>query len=1152
MEDSTNLARTAWAGWLHLDTAIEPVDDLREIGAEVMEHAFKSSEAAAAFELIAARHPNLLPASASQVTISEGALDTLLDEVGRLVPVEGRFALQRRLLEVIDAGNRTGRFGIPIRRIPIPPIPEPPSPFKHEAFERTVSIRTAIDRFTACLGYEAALAGRETWGRIFLSAMCFGGLLRAEWLLAIEASLSSDPDQQLRWLDLSIALPPTQRPLMLNHGATAAREDTPIRFRRWFPDPLTRLLLRHWSAHGRLAMPQSGRTLATRVMRLIRAYAKAQAFDRHLPSTLGKLAEALETRLHLHIPPFLVAYATDRLPSASLPPQAWQRLVVPPVGLRLEVLGSTHSDAPTPVATNEDDSESSLTEDEALRSTDADDAQKLPPKADDLFRRSEEELWPDQLKTLATLVLRSPPKEIEQRVRHWKFSIQGSLIPSIACLADWVTDWLLQDHKWQRKLRPRTIYQKLNCAGARIVARLGARDPAALGDEDDYIEMVEGVLEDIDNNSVRRRAASALRSFCTYLAKEKRVAAMSDPSIFNMASAKGLSVDANLISVGTFYLALRSLTDGSLPDHSSDPRLNDALCQIATLGFFAGLRRSEAIGLRLSDLEITSKDVYLYVRPNNLRDLKSSNAFRRLPLHRLLPAVRLDELRKWARSEKASAKNPDAPLFPMFAGDFRVLDTSPKLRLITDAIQAAAGDSTLRFHHLRHSFATWMVVKFWLADQRLRLPPIPADLRQAIESGAIERAGRGQRDAWRSALPPWFLHTEHDHARWREALEERHELLGLAPTNRRALNQVSQLLGHGSSDITIASYVHLLDLLFGCTIRRLAPRFSTAQLSALSGLGADSVKRIKSCHRNARSDDGAARLLDAVNAGPLAPNSRRRSTQPQGEVDFLSPSTLVPPEDTYLRLLHGASALALVTAGRESVVAVAARYGISATKLNKAIERLRELPTGFAEYAAGLRNWRPPPPGTRASISVPKRPAEMELGKLTLAVIDKQLANPGFTKPQARTARDRFVKLLNGIVKAWLPGTHLDMHFGAVIPARRWLQFLDNLGLTSGVAIYHLPSTGRHASLPATQAAFWQENLDWASLPKHYSGPTLQSTRLTRKGEYAQAAGSVLIRIELDRMRNGQFLGHSKLPVLSAIRLVLAMCYVFPHQLAVA
>lgn len=1129
---TTNLGRNAWAGWLHLDPAIERFDDLREIGKASMACHYQSAEAADVIQLIARRQPAILPADASQVTLPDGALDELLDEVGRLVPVDRRFALQRRLLEVIDAGNRNERFRIPIRRIPFPPISEPPSPFQHEAFERAVALGPAIDRFTACLGYEETLRERETWGRIFLSAMCFGGLLKAAWLLAIEPALSSDPDEQFRWLDLTLPSPSAAPPPAPTDGKAASPEEQAVRFRRWFPDPLTRLLLKQWNASGRPAMPQSGRTLADRAMRPIRAYAHAQAFERHLPATFSQLAGALETRLHLHVPPFLVAYATDRLPSTSLPPAAWRRLVVPPVGLRLEVLSSPDSVGFTPVA-------------------DADDAPELPTKTKDILRESEEELWPDQLRALASLVLRSPPDQIEQRVRHWKSSNQDSLIPSVACLADWVTDWLLQDHKWQRKLRPKTIYQKLNCAGARVVASLGNRDPAALGDEDDYVELVEGVLEDIDDDSVRRRAASAMRSFCTFLAREKHVAAMSDAGLFNVASANGYSVDANLISVGTFFRALNSLTDDSLPGHSSDPCVNEALCQIATLGFFAGLRRSEAIGLRLCDLEITPGDVYLFVRPNNLRGLKSSNAYRRLPLHVLLPRVRLDALRKWKAGQGASAKSGEAPLFPMFTGDSRVLDTSPKLGLITDAIKAAAGDSTLRFHHLRHSFATWMVVKMWLADQRLTLPPIPVDIREAIESGAIDVALRGQSEAWRSALPAWFLHTEHDHARWREALDERYQLLGLAPTNRRALSQVSQLLGHGSTDITVATYVHLLDLLLGCAIRRLAPRFGRHQLAALSGVDTKTVRRIKLGHRNARSDDSAARLLDAVIAGFVTPNSRRRAKRPQEKVNFRSASNLMPPEDRYLRLLHEAGALALAAEGQLSVVAVAARYGIAATKLDKAIRRLRALPAGFAEYAAGLRNWRPPPQEVRTSISVPKRPGEMELGRRALAAIDKQLAQAGFTKLQARTARDQFVKLLNGVVDAWLPGTHLDMHFAAVVPARRWLQFLDQLGLTSAVVIYHLPFAGRHARRPAAQAASWKKHLGWSCLPEKYSGPAPPNTQGTAKSEYARSAGSVLIRIELNRMKGGRFLGQSKLPVLSAIRLVLAMCYVLPHQLVI-
>lgn len=1129
VEDATKFDRNVWAGWLHLDPKIKRFDDLREVGNAWMAHPYRTPGAAAVFRMISDWHPNLTPADASQVVLPEGALDEMLDEVGRLLPVEDRFALQRRLLEIIDSGNRAGRFRIPIHRIPIPPIPEPPSPFQHEAFERVVAISPAIDRFTACLGFEGTLDDRETWGRIFLSALCFGGMTKAAWLLAIERALTSASDSEFRWLDLTIPSPSASSTSNPADDAVAMPEEPALRFRRWFPDPITRLLLKRWHVSGKLPMPQSGRTLAARAMRLIRAYARAQSFEQHLPTTFSQLASAFETRMQLHAPPFFVAYASERTASTSLPAAAWQRLVSPPASLRLEVLSSPGSPAFTPVA-------------------DAGDGPQPSPDDPETMREREEELWPDQLRTLASLILRSPPGEIEQRVRDWKSSTQESLIPSVACLADWVTGWLLQEHKLQRKLRPKTIYQKLNCAGARVVARLGCRDPAALGDEDDYVDLVEGVLEDIEDESVRRRAASALRSFCTFLAKEKHAPAMSDIGIFNVGSANGYSVDANLISVNTFFLALRSLTDGSLPNHSSDRNVNEALCHIATLGFFGGLRRSEALGLRLCDLEVTPGDVYLSVCPNHLRELKSSNAYRRLPLHVLLPKIRLDTFIAWKREqEKAGARGAD-PLFPMFVSGSRILDTTPRLRLITDAIQAAAGDPTLRFHHLRHSFATWMVVKLWLADQRISPLPIPDDIKLAIESGSIELTMRGQPDAWTCALPRWFLHTEHDHARWREALAERHELLGLAPTNRRALNLVSQLLGHGSTEITLGSYVHLMDFLLGCTIRRMAPRFGTRQLAALSGLTAETVKLLKSRHRHAGSDDAAARLLDAVINVAFPPGSPRPAVKPQPRVDFHSKSNLQPPKDRYLRLIHEAEALAVAAKGDLNVGTIAARFGMPASQLSKAVKKLALLPAGFAIYAAGLSHWRPGLRGEFASISAPSRPSEVEIGKLTLAAIDSQIANPTYTKQQARTARDQFMKLLDGVVEGWIPGTHADMHFGSVKPAQRWLQFLGKLGLAGGVVIYHVPLAHQEPEQRAVQAAAWKKYLNWPSLLQEYSGPALPN----RSGARTREATSVLVRIELDRMPGGRFLGQSKLPALSAIRLVFAMCYVFPHQLVAA
>ena len=775
-----------WGAWEHLAT---PMRGLSHVAPTVtLNYTRLDDRGKALLNAISRRVPEILPKALKSVSLERSKLEELLREIAALVEPDRGFEYQRRLLEVIDHGNRCGQFKIPIPYIPAP-LPAPKrSPFVHENFEALADFGDLLKSFSRSLGTSLSLAPSAWWGRTFLAAMLYGGLLRPEWLLALPEALARKPDPWLRWLDLRLPIRPASSPTAAAPAAqsrvaipesTGATESAFV-LRRWFVDPLTRILLARAPGDITSGACFPGRSSGDKIMRVAREYVRVAAISGTVPPSFAKLADVAKTRLHLNLPPYLAEYLAGNFANTSLPVQSWMRLVRPP-----ERVVSHLPDLP----------KRSLA------------FQVLPAEADAgtasrdvaATEAAEQQTWVEEYRDFVGVVHRGG-KDVRAAVRSWRTTSRGGLLPSIDALAQWVDEWLLKRRGGRPPLSNKTIYQYLRTAGRELVGLLGDTNPTKLLDEDAYIELYESILEGIDSIGERRRAATALRHWHDFLVLRFNVPEIETSTVMVSGGRTPPNVDANIIGTDTFFRALQWLRmEANRKDATGN--LADALCRIAALGFFAGLRRSEAIGLQLKDLR-GSKDVTLTVTPNMLRALKTRNANRNLPLSELMPGVELDQQLAWREHRRAAGAERDDLLFPGYeTSDGKSLRNSHQhLTLITEALQRATHDRSFRFHHLRHSFASWMLLKFWVVEQ----------------SSESDR------------LPLWFLPTEHDRIRFSVAPKERKALLGNAPTNRRGLMQVSRLLGHGSVAITLGSYVHVIDFIAGLAVTRLAPQLDAA------------------------------------------------------------------------------------------------------------------------------------------------------------------------------------------------------------------------------------------------------------------------------------------------------------------------------------
>jgi integrase len=267
----------------------------------------------------------------------------------------------------------------------------------------------------------------------------------------------------------------------------------------------------------------------------------------------------------------------------------------------------------------------------------------------------------------------------------------------------------------------------------------------------------------------------------------------------------GYAISARIISPAEYLCGLAFIGDGTMV--FKDPLQEKRVRAFWILAFRFGLRRAEILGLQVRDVD----NDWVRVRVNSVRSLKTSNAFRLIPLH-VLPNDELDAV----LSLKADRASTDCLFFDEPQPRRKELDDHPVILRINNLLERVTGDTRLHPHNLRHSTATLMPLGVLGSDLGLVGHPYAESwMLDAVSSAqAMDRAVSGQ------------LHRR----------AARGAALGM-------------MMGHGDEATTYEHYVHSLDLLlfFSCCGGRFDPvkagadehryprRSETSQLLAMLG-----------------------------------------------------------------------------------------------------------------------------------------------------------------------------------------------------------------------------------------------------------------------------------------------------------------------------
>lgn len=578
-------------------------------------------------------------------------------------------------------------------------------------------------------------------GQLLFSAVLNGGLLNeGDWLPWIRSVANFDPTQRFPWLELT---PDDER-------------ETFGPQRRWFPDPSTRSLLAHW--HSRPPTKLSiGPDTPDRCL---------VPFIRHARGDIRRAKEDLlrfaEYKWALRLPPLLLEFALGRVSSFPIRENDWRRLLGLAGQPSKAASSSRQKDYFTPLMT------------------------LLPAENAILYGP-----WEDYRQGRIGL-LRAKRASAERLVSL----LEGTSSPGRKLLIEWCAAML----RAKRKRPQRTGYAHYTVRDylSRVVTELFEEDIDSLKlniSVEDVESRLENARSQIHHDEDREKLNTATRSFIRYITarttrkdgvkldesndvflddagSERADLNQEDPDRWGERPVETdpKKVYANLIAPDEYARALASCR--RLPTDADDFVL------ALILGYRAGLRIREILGLRASDFVRRGALLELHVQRHETRELKTFQSRRIIPLDVLLED---DELRfliarlepVWHHSRSGFDPYLLGPLGAKVPKPWPDFETS-----LSKELTRVCGRTAV-FHHLRHSFASYLLATLLLPSS-VAPSDIPSRLRSAISPERQQR------------VKARFLAGER---------------LG-----QSALHAVSQVVGHAGVDMTLGTYVHLLDL----------------------------------------------------------------------------------------------------------------------------------------------------------------------------------------------------------------------------------------------------------------------------------------------------------------------------------------------------
>lgn len=765
--------QSVWAGW-KLTPPIQASTD-GEASRSYQRAREKYKELSSALNQLEARVPGAMEGRLG-LDFPERAISDAFESLHTITSPQKLRQQHNFLVKGLERGSRVLDWQVSIPS-PMVTLPRKSPQVTTDSFSQLHSWDTAVNSHDQLLPPTNLNPNElKKWlaGRFLFQLIREGALLNKEWLKQVPNAVVDGIafEQNIAYLTLKKDLQAEKSgSKKITPQAKAGLDVSPddvleyeqqYQYRRLFLSPMSQLLLLAYFQQCGRSWPPSDSAEACLLY-----YAKR--LSKELARTkLTALLSVAKTSASLEMSPLLTHYASQADASLSLQPSAWHRLVS-------QQIVSVATDK-----VSEDEKDTQLT------------FQVFPERHGD---------YPDQLKQLRQLQACFSASSSRKIGKSKALTNVDSFLANteangvmVTLLAGWCKKLIRRGGRVKSKLTISTVTTCLSNIARSLIAHEHMIGELEIATPDEWEKLYETVLNDTKTSASRIRTQSRLRDFHHYLSNAYAV-----PSIaFEAAGQHQRRVDVNIITPAEYRRAIAMIGTSY-----QDERLQAEQQLALMLGYRLGLRRSECASLLVQDIaylpespEISGEVI---VRANQFHSGKSYSATRRLPLWLLMPEERtlLIELIQKRRSENTTRSIEKQLLFSSGGNGYSLKEDKEFFRPIQIALKAVSGDKHLRYHHLRHSFVTFTLLRL-------------------LESEPNE------------LLEPTWATDDHKKMAMPNANDDISTLAGLPPQHRPSRKRLWQLAlwtGHASPEETLSSYSHSLDWALGKTLHQ---RFNSA------------------------------------------------------------------------------------------------------------------------------------------------------------------------------------------------------------------------------------------------------------------------------------------------------------------------------------
>ncbi|WP_404397974.1 tyrosine-type recombinase/integrase [Idiomarina loihiensis] len=602
-------------------------------------------------------------------------------------------------------------------------------------------------------------------GRILFSAMRYGGLLQHELIH-----------------DLYLKVMYKVRPFKLNDVVWFELKNNNNLNTRWIPDSLSLLLIDQWLKTEWTLTRSRGKW----------NYYVSIALSSRATIRPSEFFTVIAKRLALEVTPALIDIATGDTVSVQLKRSAFFRLITrrsPPLKIEL----------PT-------------TKPKTLESI----FEKFSSTADKALMRRMSSLVDD-----ANNEENKKPGALSNTLQNELDAFEGRVSENLHLSGQWLAHRLINQGSWSGPLAIGSASRRFKTVNAVL---------SNIPDGNSILSLTENEVSDLYSHAINKRknasssaarartktVAATLRDFHDFIVHHYDATPNYEPDKVITQGAKKHpieAVDADVLMPWE-YEAIKNRLVKEINQLSrrnsqiSQILFHQALLVVFMLGYRTGMRRSEIQYLRVGDIHNPQKELSssteCVVMPNELRSLKTESGYRDIPVGVLLTPAELNSLNDFW-SQRRIEGGDGAFLFNIPGQKRPFLDSRVLFEPIHWLLKSVTGNPRMRFHHLRHSFATW---RFW-------------------SWMSVKFNGRS------------VMKSLGDITSCDAAVKERERILGLrngVMPSRKVLHALSMAIGHSHPQTTLRHYIHSTDLVLHAELQHIQPIFEKKTLASLAGI----------------------------------------------------------------------------------------------------------------------------------------------------------------------------------------------------------------------------------------------------------------------------------------------------------------------------